>query len=1117
LHAQITLCDPRRRAPYDLALSKHRGELTEDDAPKTDASEVEALRAGSDFAGRYHILGHPQPGGLGRVYEAMDSNLRTHVSISVIHPEFFQDKAERRQVEQAARAAATLDHPQILRVDEVGEHEGYLFLRTRFVESTTLLERIERAPAMRLPVEIVRRRMTEIATVLQYAHGRGHAHGDLRPTNVLLDGDDLLIVSDFAVARAVSDVARGGRPPPWRAPELFETTERTPAGDLFSLGCLGYQMLTGMPPYGAKRRAAMPRDLPEEVPEAMSQLITQLIQVDPAKRPANASEVIDRLRVEKVTPHERSPNGLLAAAACFLAATALLLVFSSRSNGDGGASVQLLLAEGKRADAIAMVRGRYANDPDDADLAELLGQLLLAESEKKHRAGALWEAQALAREAADLDAAHEPAHRVLRTRNESMLAAIRVVEPLIVREPVVRVRVGEVPLHSITIGGVVAEVRGGVASARLKDGEGARDVEIHIIDKARNERRFRVSLIVDTTPPKIDWRRPAADALISTPEIEVDLTVTDANPPETVRIGGRSFPLRDKIARGSVRMTDGERIFEVEAVDRAGNRTKLARRIVVDTKPPLVLLDTPRLVTREKQAVLRGRVGAGVRLEYEGRPVPIAADRSFEIEVPVETDGEIFFSAWSRTGTPLRVPVRVVVDKRPPEVRVKWRRRGEGGEILFGGAAIRRGVLSLPLAASDVTEMTFKPSVGTIEGRIWRIPIGVGKRAAGLRVRDEAGNETSLSLVLWGRAEAPRLTVELEPESPTRETRVTLRIDGEGTLVCQGRSVQPGPVVLDLQEGRHRLLVETTDAFGNVARWQRAFEVDQTPPQVSLRGRRTRGAGLQTLVFVGSEKLVTLKVAGKVHRPAGREVPVPLELRAGTRTFTVTATDQAGNESKSRIQVIVKKNGVLKLDGRSAVRVELPETYDAFTLECWVRGGGARAGVIPLVSNVDRSGFGLYWSSKGRRYLHGMIVLADRGSYVHPGATKIPQPDHWVHLALCHDGRTASLFVAGKLVSRKKAAGTILRNTKLPLYIGAEPENGVNPAFLASMEIDEVRISDVVRYDRDFEPAFDFKPDSRTRLLFHFDSYSGKRFQDHSGHGRHGTPVGAPVVESAPR
>ena len=85
-----------------------------------------------------------------------------------------------------------------------------------------------------------------------------------------------------------------------------------------------------------------------------------------------------------------------------------------------------------------------------------------------------------------------------------------------------RVRVGEVPLHSITIGGVTAEVHEGVAKARLPDQEGLREVEIHLIDMARNERRFRVDVIVDTTPPAIDWRRPTTDALISTAEIDVE-------------------------------------------------------------------------------------------------------------------------------------------------------------------------------------------------------------------------------------------------------------------------------------------------------------------------------------------------------------------------------------------------------------------------------------------------------------------------------------------------------------------------------------------------------------------------------------------------------------------
>ena len=125
--------------------------------------------------------------------------------------------------------------------------------------------------------------------------------------------------------------------------------------------------------------------------------------------------------------------------------------------------------------------------------------------------------------------------------------------------------------------------------------------------------------------------------------------------------------------------------------------------------------------------------------------------------------------------------------------------------------------------------------------------------------------------------------------------------------------------------------------------------------------------------------------------------------------------------------------------------------------------------------------------------------------------------DEWTHVAVSFDGHVSRFFVNGKLKSEMEGLGPV-RDNGAPLFVGAEPSRSVKkPTSLFRGSIDEVRISNISRYAKDFEPPWDHRSDRYTILLFHFDNYNGKVFSDRSGKGNHGQPYGEPVLVTEPR
>src|SRR3954469_931283 len=262
-------------------------------------------------------------GGMGVVYRAKDRRLKRVVAIKVLPPELaFRSEIKTRFLREA-ETAAQLNHPNIVDIYAVGEAEGLVFFVMAYITGDNLAKRLHDHGA--LSVDETRRTMRDVADALAYAHERGVVHRDIKPDNILIDqGSGRPMVTDFGIARAVSDadsrltatgIAIGT--PTYMSPEQA-AGERTIDGrsDLYSLGILGYQMLTGEPPFIANSTPAIlvkhisERPTPIEqrrsdVPSDLASVIMTLLEKDPAHRFPNAASVVVSLDTGRVPQMDR--------------------------------------------------------------------------------------------------------------------------------------------------------------------------------------------------------------------------------------------------------------------------------------------------------------------------------------------------------------------------------------------------------------------------------------------------------------------------------------------------------------------------------------------------------------------------------------------------------------------------------------------------------------------------------------------------------------------------------------------------------------------------------------------------------------------------------------------
>ena len=271
-------------------------------------------------------------GGMGVVYRAKDRRLKRTVAIKVLPPELaFRSEIKTRFLREA-ETAAQLNHPNIVDIYAVDELEGLVFFVMAYITGDNLAKRVHDHGA--LSVDETRRTMRDVADALAYAHERGVIHRDIKPDNILIDQQSgRPMVTDFGIARAISEgdsrltatgIAIGT--PTYMSPEQA-AGERTIDGrsDLYSLGILGYQMLTGEPPFIANSTPAIlvkhisERPIPIEqrrgdVPQDLARVIMILLEKDPANRFPSASAVVAALDTGRIPQIDRAPTPVPQAA-----------------------------------------------------------------------------------------------------------------------------------------------------------------------------------------------------------------------------------------------------------------------------------------------------------------------------------------------------------------------------------------------------------------------------------------------------------------------------------------------------------------------------------------------------------------------------------------------------------------------------------------------------------------------------------------------------------------------------------------------------------------------------------------------------------------------------------
>ena len=264
------------------------------------------------YFGEYELLAEIARGGMGVVYRARQVRLNRIVALKMILAGQFAGKADVQRFHTEAEAAAQLDHPGIVPVFEVGEHEGHHFFSMGLVEGESLARRI--AVGL-LPPKEAAALMVKIAEAVQYAHDKGVIHRDLKPANILLDKGGQPRVTDFGLAKKIQGdsnltthgqiLGTPGYMPPEQASGQVDQVQE-PA-DIYSLGATLYATLTGRPPFQSdnpvdtvmqviEREPVTPRTLNPGVPLDLETICLKCLEKDRRRRYGSAAELAEELR-----------------------------------------------------------------------------------------------------------------------------------------------------------------------------------------------------------------------------------------------------------------------------------------------------------------------------------------------------------------------------------------------------------------------------------------------------------------------------------------------------------------------------------------------------------------------------------------------------------------------------------------------------------------------------------------------------------------------------------------------------------------------------------------------------------------------------------------------------
>jgi tetratricopeptide (TPR) repeat protein/predicted Ser/Thr protein kinase len=310
------------------------------------------LSAGTVLGGRYRILSPLGMGGMGMVYKALDLDLSVPVALKVIRSEYGHNEKILARFKREITIARKVTHKNVARIYDMGEAEGVKYITMEFIEGDDLAKIVERDGA--LPTEQVTAILKQVCAGLAEAHAQGVVHRDLKPHNVMLGPSGSVHIMDFGIA--VSQETRGLTrtfeilgTPEYLSPEQAEGKKVDHRADIYSLGILIYEALTGLVPFSGETQWEVirkhvqeapraPRKLRAEAPPWLETLILKCLEKDPALRYQSVGEILHDIERQKATrsirayaPSKRTVS--LAAGAVVLTIAAGLTAYFMRPTG----------------------------------------------------------------------------------------------------------------------------------------------------------------------------------------------------------------------------------------------------------------------------------------------------------------------------------------------------------------------------------------------------------------------------------------------------------------------------------------------------------------------------------------------------------------------------------------------------------------------------------------------------------------------------------------------------------------------------------------------------------------------------------------------------------------